>query len=110
MERNDRLLLPILQPKVPGNPGVMLVDSAVPLAPAVELTSCHTEPPDELPGADLGLLRPAPYKVHDLVPRIVRNPDPGQSSPTLFLGQHAPPSVRPEPHPSSGSSSPDTLF
>src|SRR5712692_4002936 len=28
----------------------------------------------------------------------------------FFLGQHAPPSVRPEPHPSSGSSSPDTRF
>jgi hypothetical protein len=28
----------------------------------------------------------------------------------FFLGQHTPPSVRPEPHPSSGSSSPDTRF
>src|SRR5215831_436697 len=28
----------------------------------------------------------------------------------FFLGQHAPPSVRPEPHPSSGSSPPDTRF
>src|SRR6516164_10947728 len=28
----------------------------------------------------------------------------------FFLGQHAPPSVRPKPHPSSGSSSPDTRF
>ncbi len=68
MERNDRPLLKILQPRVPGNPAVMLVDPAAPLAPAVELISCHTEPPDELPGADLGPLRPAPDKVHDLVP------------------------------------------
>jgi hypothetical protein len=35
------------------------------------------------PGADLGFLRPAPDEIHDLVPRIMRNPDPGQSSPTL---------------------------
>jgi hypothetical protein len=35
---------------------------------------------------------------------------PGQSSQTLFLGQHAPPSVRPRPHPSSGSSFPDGRF
>src|SRR6516162_10691211 len=28
----------------------------------------------------------------------------------FFLGQHAPPSVQPEPRPSSGSSSPDTRF
>src|ERR1019366_5146630 len=110
MERNDRLLFPILQPKVPGNPAVVLIDLAVPLAPAVELTGRDVEPPDEPPGADLGLLRPAPDEIHDVVPRIVRNPGAGQSSPTLFLGQHAPPSVRPKPHTSSGSSSPDTRF
>ena len=43
------------------------------------------EPLDELPGADLGLLKPAPDEVHDLVPYIVRNPDPGQSSPSVFF-------------------------
>jgi hypothetical protein len=85
VERNDRLLLPLLQPKVPGNPTVVLIDLAVPLAPAVELAGRDVEPPDEPPGADLGLLRPAPDEIHDLVPRIVRNPDPGQSSPTLFF-------------------------
>src|SRR6516162_1582965 len=85
VERNDRLLLPILQPKVPGNPAVMLVDLAVSLAPAVELAGCNVVPPDETPGADLGLCRPAPDEIHDLVPRFVRNPDPGQSSPTLFF-------------------------
>ncbi len=85
MERNDRLLLPLLEAKVPGNPAVMLIDLAVPLPPAVELAGRDVEPPDESPGADLGLLRPAPDEIHDLVPRIVRNPDPGQSSPTLFF-------------------------
>src|SRR6516164_10902547 len=85
MERNDRLLFPILQPKVPGNPAVMLVDLAVSLAPAVELAGRDIKPLDEPPGADLGLCRPAPDEVHDLVPRIVRNPDSGQSSPILFF-------------------------
>ena len=85
VERNDRLLLPILQPKIPGNPAVMLIDLAVPLAPAVELAGRDVEPPDEPPGADLGLLRPVPDEIYDLIPRIVRNPDPGQSSPTLFF-------------------------
>jgi hypothetical protein len=33
VERNDRLLIPILQPKVPGNPAVMLIDLTVPPAP-----------------------------------------------------------------------------
>src|SRR5438309_2788903 len=88
----------------------MLIDFAVALSPAIELAGCDVEPPDEPPGADLGLLRPAPDEIHDLVPRIMRNPDSGQSSPTLFLGQHVPPSVRPKPHPSSGSSFPAGRF
>ena len=37
VECNDRLLLPIPQPKVAGKPAVMLVDLAVPLAPAVSV-------------------------------------------------------------------------
>src|SRR5215831_12991506 len=110
VERNDRLLLPIVQPKVPGNPAVMLIHLAVPLAPAVELAGCNVEPPDETPRADLGLPRPAPDEIHDLVPRIVRNPGPGQSSQLFFLGQHALPSVQPKPHLSSGSSAPDKRF
>ena len=77
MKRNDRLLLPILQPKVAGNPAVMLIDPAVPLAPVVELAGRGVEPPDEPPGADLSLFRPAPDVIYDLVPRIVGNPDPG---------------------------------
>jgi len=85
VERNDLPLLPILQPKVSGNPAVMLIDTAVPLASAVELAGGDVEPLDEPPGTDLGLFRPAPDEIHDLVPRIVRNPDPGQSSPTLFF-------------------------
>src|SRR4029077_18379519 len=57
VERNDRLLLPLLQPKVPENPAVMLIDLAVPLAPAVELAGRDVEPPDEPPGADSDQLR-----------------------------------------------------
>src|SRR6266700_3786145 len=85
MEGNDRLLFPILQPRVPGNPAVVLIDLAIPLAPVVELAGRDVEPSDEPPGADLGLLRPAPDEIHDLVPRIVWNPDPGQSSPSVFF-------------------------
>ena len=85
MEIDDGLLLPILQPKVPGNPTVVLVDLAVALPPVVELAGRDAEPPDEPPGADLGLLRPAPDEIHDLVPHVVRHPDPGQSSPRLFF-------------------------
>ncbi len=75
----------VLQPEIAGNPAVVLVDLAVALPPVVELTGRDAEPLDEPPGADLGLLRPAPDEIHDLVPHIVRDPDPGQSSPRLFF-------------------------
>src|SRR6478672_6003510 len=105
MEANDGLLFPILQPEIAGNPAVVLVHPAVAFPPIVELAGGDVEPLDEPSGADLGLLRPAPDKIHDLVPRLMRNPDPGQSSPRIFSGLHVRPSVRPGPHLWFGSSS-----
>src|SRR5213083_2112039 len=106
MEPDDGLLLPLLQPEIAGNPAVVLVHFSVAFQPVVELAGGDVEPLNEPPGADLGLLRPAPDEIHDLVPRIVRNPDPGQSSPSVFLGSHAQSSTRPGPRPSFGSSFP----
>src|SRR5580704_9578257 len=106
MESDDLLLLPLLQPKIPGNPAVVLVHPAIALPPVVELAGRNAEPIDEPSSADLGAIRPAPDEVDNLVPRIVRNPDSGQSSPRLFLMRRARPSTRPAPHPWSGSSSP----
>jgi hypothetical protein len=40
VKRNDRLLLPLLQPKVPGKPAVMLIDFALALSPAIKLAGC----------------------------------------------------------------------
>ena len=77
--------MPILQPEIAGNPAVVLVHLAVAFPPVVELAGSDVEPHDKPPGADLSLLRPAPDKVNDLIPRIVRNPDPGQSSPSVFF-------------------------
>src|SRR6185369_1837303 len=85
VESDDRLLLPILQPEIPRNPAVVLVHLAIPFAPAVELTGRYAEPANESPGADLGLLRPAPDEIHDLVPRVVWHPEPFQISPRLFF-------------------------
>jgi hypothetical protein len=47
-----------------------------------------------------------PDEIHDLVARVVQNPDAGQSSPSVFLGPRARPSTPPKPRPWSGSSSP----
>src|SRR5207248_2018772 len=63
------------------NPAVVLVHLPVAFPPVVELAGDDVELPNEPPGVDLGLLRPAPNEIHDLIPRIVRNPAPGQSSP-----------------------------
>src|SRR5712692_6204429 len=79
MEADNGLLLPILQPEIAGNPAVVLVHLAVAFPPVVELAGCDIEPPNEPPGADLGLLRPAPDEIHDLIPRVVRNPGPFRS-------------------------------
>ena len=85
MEADDGLLLPNLQPEISGNPTVVLLDLNVAFAPVVELADGDVEPQVEPPGTDLGLFRPAPDEIHDPVPRIVRNPDAGQSSPISFF-------------------------
>src|SRR6516162_7032685 len=85
MEADDGLLLPIFQPEVAGNPAVVLVHLSIAFPPVVELAGGDVEPLDEPPGADVGLLRPAPDEIHDLIPRIVRDPGPGQSSPMPFF-------------------------
>src|SRR2546426_8625032 len=85
MKANDRLLLLILQPEIAGNPAVVLVHLPVAFPPVVELAGGDIKPPDEPPSADLGLLRPAPDEIHDLIPRIVWDPRPGQSSPMSFF-------------------------
>jgi len=77
VEIHDRLLLPLLQPKISGNPTVVLIRFAVALAPLVKLAAANPQPFDEPSNADLRAIRPAPDEIYDLVPRIVRNPDPG---------------------------------
>jgi hypothetical protein len=61
---------------------VVFVHLAIPLPPAVELTRDALNEP---PGADPGLLPSAPDEIHDLVPHVVRYPDPPQISPRLLF-------------------------
>src|ERR1019366_9179244 len=107
MKIDDRVLLPLLQPKVPGNPSVVLIGLSVSLPPVVELAGLDAEPLDEPPGADPGLLGPAPDKIHDLIPHVVRTQTPVRVPQDFFLARCAPPSAPPEPHPWSESFSPD---
>src|SRR5262249_7739727 len=85
VETDDGPLLPILQPEVAGNPAVVLVHLPVAFPPVVELAGDDVEPPNEPPDADLSFLRPPPDEIPDRVPRIVRDPGPGQSSPMSFF-------------------------
>jgi hypothetical protein len=77
MEIDDRFLFPQFQPEITGNSTVVLVDTPVALPPVIELAGGHTQPMNESPDADLGLLRPAPDEIHHLVPHIMRYPATG---------------------------------
>src|SRR6202158_6297394 len=108
MDADDGFLLPRLHTEISGYPTVVLIHSPIALPPVVELAHGNAQPRNESAGTDLGLLRPAPDKIHHLIPHIVRYPDRGQSSPRFFLTQCAPPSTRPGPRPWSAPSSPGT--
>ena len=63
----------------------MLIALTVAVPPVIELAGRDAEPSQEQPDSDPGLLRPALDKMDDLVPYLLRNPDPGQSSPSSFF-------------------------
>src|SRR6516162_11399926 len=85
MKTDDGFLLRPLQPDIPGNPTVMLINSPIPKSLRVELAGPDAQPLRETPDADLGLFRPASDKIYHLIPHIMRHPVLGQSSPRLFF-------------------------
>src|SRR5437879_3336690 len=85
METDDGFLFPRLQPEISGHPTVVLIHSSIALPPVVELAHANAQPRNESADADLGLLRPAPDEIYDLIPHIVRHPGRSQSSPRLFF-------------------------
>src|SRR4051794_785993 len=93
VEINDGLLLPVLQPPIAGNQGVVLVGQAVAGAPVVELARGDPQPGDELLDRDLGGLGPTGDVINDGVADVVGNPGAGQSSPSSFLIGYVPPSI-----------------
>src|SRR5262249_57396472 len=83
----DRPPLPVLQPPVAGDTGVVLVGLAVPLPPLVELALDDPQPGDEPTGRDLGPLRPAADEVDDRVAGAVSDPRPAQGAPSAFFSR-----------------------
>ena len=85
MKLDDRLLFPVFEPPVAGNPAVVLVDFAVALPPVVELAQTDSDPLDDLLGRDFRPVRPIANVVDDLITSVVGNPGSGQSSPSTFF-------------------------
>ena len=85
VEGDDRLLLPVLQPPVPGDVSVVFIDKAVAAPPVVELAQRDAQPGDELPSRDLGAFNPVPDVIHDGIADVMGNPSLAQSSPSSFF-------------------------
>jgi hypothetical protein len=82
---DDRLLFPVFEPPIAGNPTVVLVDFAVTFSPVVELAQADADPLDDLLGRDFRPIRPIANVVDDLITSVVGNPGSGQSSPSTFF-------------------------
>ena len=77
VEINDLLLLPLLQPKIPGDLSIMLVGLAIPLLPVVILARRYPKPSDEKAHRQLGTTDPGLDKINNRIADIVGNPDVG---------------------------------
>jgi hypothetical protein len=85
MEFQDLPLLPVLEPPVTGDVGVVLVDAAVAGAPGVELALGDPQPADQAMRGDFRAIGPVADVIDDLVAGVVGNPASGQSSPSSFF-------------------------
>jgi hypothetical protein len=85
VEVEDGFLLPVLEPPIAGNQGIVLVGQAVPGAPVVELARGDSQPGDEPLDGDLRAFGPAGDVIDDGVADVVGNPGGGQSSPSPFF-------------------------
>src|SRR5207342_2719797 len=81
LEVQDGLTFPRFQPEVAGDPGVVLVDSAIAFLPGVKLAGSYLQPTNKVAGADLGPFRPAPNKVDHMIARVRGHPALAKGSP-----------------------------
>lgn len=71
---DDGLLFPVLQPPIPRNPPIVVVDLDVAAFPVVVLAGRESDPAKQLADGDLGAAVPVLDVVDDLISRIVGNP------------------------------------
>ena len=74
---DDGLFPPGFEPVIARDPTVVFVDAAVAFPPGVEFAGRDAEPRDKTPGPDLGLERPTPNEIDDLVADIGLRPGSG---------------------------------
>lgn len=77
IKSDDGLPLPVFQPEIAGNGGVMLVGFAIPIDPGVKFALADREPADEPLDRNAGFTVPDPGKVNNGVSSIMGNPDAG---------------------------------
>ena len=71
---DDLLPLPIFQPKISRDGGIVLVGFPIPLDPGVKLALSNREPGHEVMQSYFSFLRPLPGKINDGVASIMGNP------------------------------------
>src|SRR5271157_3760302 len=86
MKGDDRGLLPILEPKIAGEGGVVLIGSSQPSAPAAELAHGNPQPADQEQDRQVRAASPALDELDDRIADGLGNPDSVQSSPSSFFG------------------------
>lgn len=85
IEIDDGLLLPRQEPKIPGNPAIVLIHFTIALFPSVELALGKTKPGNESGQGQSGTCRPVVDEIYNLVAHIMGNPAALQSSPSSFF-------------------------
>jgi len=85
MKGDDRGLLPILEPKIAGEGGVVLVGSSQPSAPAAELAHGNPQPADQEQDRQVRAASPALDELDDRIADGLGNPGSVQSSPRSFF-------------------------
>src|SRR5579863_2034718 len=85
VEVQNGLLLPLFEPVIPGDHGVVFIGLAVALAPGEELAARQFEPTQEPLGGQLGLLAPGAHEIHHGIAHVMGNPAAVQGSPSSFF-------------------------
>jgi hypothetical protein len=75
VEVEDRSLLPVFEPMVPGDPTVVFVDLSITLLPTVKSAFWHAHPTEDALSGNLGSILPEMNIIDDAIAYVVGNPN-----------------------------------